>query len=241
MCRHLAYLGPAAPLRPALFDAPHSLQAQAADARLMVVATHNPDGWGVAWYPEPGRAPRSRRSTAPLGITDAATFDGVAAAAFVAAVRLASPGTSLDERNNAPLVAGALAFSLNGFVFVGDRERRLRAAATADESAPPPGDADSHLLFTLARRAVADGATPAEALRTVHAAVDPDETMRVNLLLTDGRSVAATTWRHTLFHRSTADATTLASEPLDHDPGWTPFPDRALVEVHPGACSVSDL
>jgi glutamine amidotransferase len=241
VCRHLAYLGPPVALRDALCDAPHSLARQAAACRLMIVGDCNPDGWGVAWYPEPGRAPSLRRSTTALHATDAATFAGLAAGAFVAAVRLASPGTSIDARNNAPLVAGDLAFSLNGFVFTDGREDALRAMVTE----PVDGDADSHLLFALARAAVADGATAGEALRAVHHRVAPTPTMRANLLLADGETVAATTWRHSLFTRHVVTpagaAVTVASEPLDDDPAWVAVPDASLVEATGGTVTVSPL
>jgi glutamine amidotransferase len=225
-------------VRSALCDAPHALARQAAACVRMIVGDRNPDGWGIAWYADDGAPPRLRRSTTPLDATDATTFDDITAPAFVAAVRLASPGTTVDVRNNAPLVSGPLAFSLNGFVFTGDREARLRAAVAPERI---DGDADSHLLFALARDAVGAGATLGEALRDVHGTVAPDASTRVNLLLADGASVAATTWRHSLFTRTRAGATTVASEPLDEDPAWAAVPDAALVEAAAGTVTISPL
>ena len=78
MCRHLGYLGAPVVLHDLLFGAPHSLCAQARDPRYQISGQTNPDGWGVAWYPEPdapgsqpappapsGTAPSPRSGTTP--------------------------------------------------------------------------------------------------------------------------------------------------------------------------------
>ncbi|MBL0803596.1 class II glutamine amidotransferase, partial [Streptomyces albidoflavus] len=65
------------------------------------------------------------------------------------------------------------------------------------------------------------------AVRAVAAAAPGS---RLNLLLTDGRSIAATTWGDTLFHRpGPAGGRVVASEPYDDEPGWRAVPDRTLL------------
>jgi glutamine amidotransferase len=39
----------------------------------------------------------------------------------------------------------------------------------------------------------------------------------------------ATTWQHSLYVRSGGGATTVASEALDTEPGWTCVPDGSLL------------
>ena len=52
---------------------------------------------------------------------------------------------------------------------------------------------------------------------------------RLNLLLTDGTTIVATTCGHSLSVRRSPAGTLVASEPLDGDPGWSAVPDRHLV------------
>ena len=58
--------------------------------------------------------------------------------------------------------------------------------------------------------------------------------MSLNLLLTDGRTVAATAVGNSLFTRtgSRPDGpwSIVASEPLDEEQGWEEVPDRIMVE-----------
>ena len=52
---------------------------------------------------------------------------------------------------------------------------------------------------------------------------------RLNLLLTDGESVAATAWGNSLFTARRGESFVVASEPIDDDDGWRRVPDRTLV------------
>jgi glutamine amidotransferase len=233
VCRHLAYLGPAVPLRPLLFDAPRALVRQARAPQWQASGRTNPDGWGVAWWTDDRHEPRSYRVTTAMwaddGFTAPAPTTGVLAAA-----RLASPGTTLDVANTAPLVRDGWAFSLNGFAFAGGRGDRLRAAAAASAQAEHPGDADTHVLFSLVLAGLADGLPPEDALAAVIDLVAPDDEVRLNLLLTDGRRLAASRHRNSLFVRY-GRGFTVASEPLDDDPSWQEVPDRSIVVT--GGCS----
>jgi gamma-glutamyl hercynylcysteine S-oxide hydrolase len=64
---------------------------------------------------------------------------------------------------------------------------------------------------------------------------------RLNLLLTDGTTIWATTWTHALSVRVGEGAVTVASEPSDAGPGWVAVPDRHLVVATPGGCEVRSL
>lgn len=231
MCRHLAYLGPPVALSALLFDAPHALCIQSRTPRHQPVGRTNPDGWGVAWYSDSPAEPDHYRSTTAIWADEFFGCRARRSGAIVAAARLASPGTTLDDRNNAPFVTGRWSFSLNGFAFRDGREPPLRAALSAARSAKLRGDTDSEVLFGLVLDRLDDGVDPAGALSAVTALVDPDDDVRLNLLLCDGATVVASAWGNSLFLRSGDDRFLVASEPLDDDPTWKPVPDRSLVEA----------
>jgi gamma-glutamyl hercynylcysteine S-oxide hydrolase len=113
---------------------------------------------------------------------------------------------------------------------------------------------DSALLWALTLQRLRAGLPLDAALAAAIGAVEAaGGTGRLNLLLTDGRSVAATAYGDTLWYRQTAPSApardgaasvTVASEPDDDEPGWTEVPDRhvltatrSLVRV----CPLSDL
>jgi glutamine amidotransferase len=231
VCRHLAYLGPPRAVRDLLFDAPHALVHQGRAPREMVVARDNPDGWGVAWW-EPGTMEPRRYRTTTVMWEDTSFPDGdEKAVAVLAAVRKASPNTTLRPENNAPFLApsrvGPLAFSLNGHAFHASCEARVRGALTP--GTPLDGDTDSEVLFALVRERIEAGQAPADAVAAVHHVIAPGPEVHVNLLLVTPEQIVATTWQHSLHVRSGDGATTVASEALDADPAWRRVPDAGLV------------
>jgi glutamine amidotransferase len=231
VCRHLAYLGPPRPVRDFVLDAPHALVQQGRAPREMVVAKDNPDGWGVAWWPPGAVEPRRYRTTTVMWEDTAFTAGDEKAVALLAAVRKASPNTTLDAVNNAPFVAesrvGPLAFSLNGHAFHATCEARVRGALAP--GTPLAGDTDSEVLFALTRERIEAGRSPAEALAAVHHVIAPGPEVYVNLLLVTPVQIVATTWQHTLYVREGTGTTTVASEALDADDGWRRVPDASLL------------
>jgi len=233
VCRHLAAIGhPVA--SDLLFDAPYALCDQARTPKHQPVGRTNPDGWGVAWYPPAapeGASPERYRTVTP--IWDDREFVVAARAiecrALIAAARLASPGLVLADASNAPFVAGAWAFSLNGFVdgFGGEVGVALRGAITPPRRAALQSDTDSEVLFALVLDRIDTGATPAEALAGVMHQVTAMTNGRINLLLTDGDAVHATRWGNSLFARGPV----VASEPLDDTDDWLEIADRSLVTL----------
>ncbi len=241
MCRHLAYLGPPLALSTLLFDAPHALSTQSHRPRHQPAGRTNPDGWGVAWYSAPVREPRTYRSTTSIWADASFNCGDRRSGAIVAAARLASPGTTLDERNNAPFVSGSWSFSLNGFAFRAGREAKLRAELSTDRRATLRGDTDSEVLFGLVLDRLDGGADPAVAVRDVTTLVDPDDDLRLNLVLCDGTTVVASAWGNSLFVRADGDQLLVASEPLDDDAAWQPVPDRSVVEATALAARITAL
>jgi gamma-glutamyl hercynylcysteine S-oxide hydrolase len=228
MCRHVAWLGRPRSLSSLVLEPPSSLLVQCWAPRRQRYGTVNADGWGVGFY-LPGRAEPARwRSARPLW--GDASFASVApvlsSGCVLAAVRSATPGMSIEESAAAPFTDGRRLLSHNGRV-----DRAVLPPAPEAEST-----CDSALLAALvfARGTQHLGGTVREV-----AALDP--AARLNLRVTDGARLLATTWGDTPSVLTTADGTALAGEPWDDDPRWTDVPDRHLVEVSPDGVAIEPM
>ncbi|WP_432991403.1 ergothioneine biosynthesis protein EgtC [Dactylosporangium sp. CA-233914] len=250
MCRHVAYLGPPIPLADLLFTPPHSLSRQSwAPRDMRGGGTINADGFGIAWF-QGQEQPIQYRRSCPLW-TDAALPRLAAATrsgAILAAVRSATVGLPVTETAAAPFAEGRWLFSHNGVVAGWpDSVTGLAATLPVRDLLTLDAPTDSALLWALVRARLRAGEKPGTALAAVVAdvaAAAPGS--RLNLLLTDGETIAATTYGHSLSYLaripSTADASVLvASEPLDPDPGWIPVPDHSLLVAAPTAATVTAL
>ncbi len=101
---------------------------------------------------------------------------------------------------------------------------------------------DSALLWALVRHRLRAGDDPAAVLVDVVRSVDGAAPgSRLNLLLTDGAAIWATTWTHALSVRRGQEAVTVASEPADTSAGWVAVPDRSLVVATPQHCAIRPL
>ena len=250
MCRHLAYVGPPVTLAALLLDPPHGLLHQSyAPADMRGGGTVNADGFGAGWYPpSPDGAaarPARYRSDRPLwGDTGFAALAAVTpATAVLAAARSATVGMPVTTAAAAPFAAGPWLFSHNGVVRGWpDTVAALAAALPVRDLVTLEAPTDAALLWALVRHRLRGGADPAAALAGTVLDVDAAAPgSRLNLLLTDGTAVWATTWTHALSVRPAPDAVTVASEPTDTGPGWTAVPDRHLVVAAPGRCDVVPL
>jgi gamma-glutamyl hercynylcysteine S-oxide hydrolase len=250
MCRHLAHLGPPVPLAALLLDPPHGLLHQSyAPADMRGGGTVNADGFGAGWYPPAESrarpAPARYRSDRPLWAdTGFAALAAVTLAGVVlAAVRSATPGMPVTTAAAAPFAEGPWLFSHNGVIrgWPGSMAGLARALPVIDLltlEAPT----DAALLWALVRHRLRRGDDPGAVLADTVVAVDAAAPgSRLNLLLTDGAAIWATTWTHALSVRAGAGAVTVASEPSDGEPGWAPVPDRHLVVAAPGRCAVRPL
>jgi glutamine amidotransferase len=242
MCRHLAYVGPPIALGALLAGPEHALVEQARSARYQSSGTKNPDGWGVGWFDDRGTAQRHRSAT-PIW-DDPALPDlagRVVASDVVAAVRLASPGSPVEESGNAPFVAdGRWFFSLNGVVDgyhegVGDE---LRALVSERRRAAIEGESDGELLFALVLDCLDAGRRASEALADVVMTVEARTTGRLNLLLSERGATAATIIGNSLFRR---DAGLVASEPLDESAEWERLADRTVLTIDGSHVSAEPL
>ena len=238
MCRHLAYVGPSVTLEKLIVKPTHSLLQQSFAPRYQTHGTINADGFGVGWYDrdkrvEPARYRTTRQIWADLSFASIAGL--VSSNAVLAAVRSASPGMPVEETSTPPFTEGPWLFSHNGFVpgFRTGVGRELRRKVSETRALGIAGATDSELLFALVLDRLDAGTPPADALVSVVGLVDELTTARLNLLLTDGKRIAATACRNSLFvfdGRQLTGAVVVASEPYDDDPGWEVVKDGSVVE-----------
>lgn len=250
MCRHLAYLGPPRSLHSLLYATSTSLEVQSWRPQLQRQGAMNADGWGVGWWDPAVRAEPARYRTASPMWTDR-SFRSVAevvhAGAVVAAVRSASPGSPIVETGNAPFTTGPWLFSLNGYItgFRGPVGEALRREVTELRAVGIEGVVDSEVVFALVLDRLDAGAGPAEALACVTARVAASAEARLNLLLSDGHTITATTFGNSLFTMSgvgmAQGGVLVASEPLDDDPAWTPVPEASVLEVSGDQIAITSL
>ena len=244
MCRHLAYLGPDVTLGDVLVEPPWGLYTQSWAPREQQHGTVNVDGFGVGWYvqgdPLPARYRRDRPIWADGTFADLARV--VRSGAFLAAVRSATPGMAAGEAAAAPFAGGGWLFSHNGAVKgYPDSVAELAAGLPPDRLIALEAATDSALLWAMTRQRLDAGATLGDALTGVVAEAEQHCEARLNLLLTDGRLIAATAVGNSLAVLVGEDDVVVASEPYDDDPGWVRVQDRSLVLARPGSMTVSTL
>ncbi|MFD3581271.1 ergothioneine biosynthesis protein EgtC [Streptomyces sp. NPDC058683] len=234
MCRHLAYLGPEEPLDRLLVEPAHSLYRQSWAPRRQRYGTVNADGFGVGWYapadPQPARYRRAGPIWADQSFADLARV--VRAGALLAAVRDATLAGADAEAAAAPFAAGRWLFSHNGAI-----PGWPQAMASLVPLLPPvdllsmEARTDSAFVWALTLHRLRSGTAPGPALaETVLQVAEAAPTARLNLLLTDGETIAATAWGDSLWYLSEpGQRTVVASEPYDDDPRWREVPDRTLL------------
>jgi glutamine amidotransferase len=228
VCRHLAWLGSPRTLSELLIEPAHGLLVQSYAPRRQAHGRMNADGWGVGFF-VPGRSDPARwRSSRP--IWSDASFASVApvisSACVLAAVRSATAGMPADETAAAPFQRGRWLLSHNGVV-----DRSVLGPHPAAESVCDSAELAAHLFDFGPERT---GEFVADLGKR-------DPGARLNLLLTDGSRILATSWGNTLSVLHTEDGIAVASEPYDDDPRWSDVPDHHLVDIRAGEVTLTDL
>ena len=207
--------------------------------------TVNADGFGLGWYDGDGAARRYRRAVpmwADGSLPDLA--GSIRTTALVAAARNGTTGMPVTETACAPFHHERWLFSHNGVVMgwptsVSSLAEDLPTTDLLRLEAPT----DSALLWAVALRRLLDGegvATVVERLTTAVAAAAPGS--RLNLLLSDGETVAASTWGHSLSVLEDSEQLLVSSEPFgERTDGWQPVPDRHLVELTSSGAKIRPL
>lgn len=241
MCRFVCYLGPPVTLASVVLDPPHCLKRQAWAPRHQRVGAINADGFGVGWY-DHGRRPEPARYRTARPIWADRSFESLAglvsAHALVAAVRDATPPSPVEETGSQPFTSGPWLFVHNGKVERWGVDPALKAALrrplSDGRAALIEGGADSEVLFALVLDRLDGGASPAEALAAVVASTATIAPSILNLLLTDGHRLAATTRGESLFVLEGSGSVVVASEPYDDDAAWRRVPEGSMVEAEAG-------
>uniref|UniRef100_A0AAU3GKF7 Gamma-glutamyl-hercynylcysteine sulfoxide hydrolase n=1 Tax=Streptomyces sp. NBC_01401 TaxID=2903854 RepID=A0AAU3GKF7_9ACTN len=234
MCRHIAYVGPPVALGEVLSSPSHGLVRQSWEPRRQRSGTVNADGFGVGWYadgdPVPGRYRRAGPVWGDETFADLARV--VRSAALLAAVRDATFAGADGEAAAAPFADGRLLFSHNGAV----RGWPGSLAPLAGELPPErllalAARSDSALIWALVLHRVGQGDETARAVAdTVRDIGSAAPGSRLNLLLTDGSRIVATTWGDSLWYlHEPGRRTVVASEPYNDDPHWREVADRTLL------------
>ncbi|MFD0003984.1 ergothioneine biosynthesis protein EgtC [Streptomyces sp. NPDC127178] len=234
MCRHLAYLGPEEPLGTLLVEPPHGLYRQSWAPRRQRYGTVNADGFGVGWYAEGDPVPARYRRAGPIwadpSFADLARV--VRSGALLAAVRDATLPGADQEAAAAPFAAGPWLFSHNGAVkgWPGSLASLVPTLPALDVLSMEARN-DSALVWALVLARLRGGDDEGQALAdTVLEVAEAAPGSRLNLLLTNGETIAATAWGDTLFHLTRpGGGTVVVSEPYDDDPHWQEVPDRTLL------------
>ncbi|MFC8451111.1 ergothioneine biosynthesis protein EgtC [Kitasatospora sp. NPDC057223] len=245
MCRHVAYIGGPLALRDVVVTPEFGLYRQSWAPRMQQYGTVNADGFGVGWYAEGDPVPARYRRAGPIW-ADASFADlarVVRTRALLAAVRSATEGCAPGEAAAAPFGTDQWLFSHNGAVSGWpDGLGKLAELLPPADLLALEARSDSALVWALVLHRLRAGAGPGEALATTVADVSARTPARLNLLLTDGVTIAATTWGDTLFHRpGPGGAVLVASEPADDGPGWVPVPDRSLLLATTESVTVTPL
>ncbi|MGI5460132.1 ergothioneine biosynthesis protein EgtC [Streptomyces sp. CA-249302] len=234
MCRHLAYLGPEEPLGSLLVEPVHSLYRQSWEPRRQRYGTVNADGFGVGWYAEEDPVPARYRRAGPiwadLSFADLARV--VRTGALLAAVRDATLSGADAEAAAAPFASGPWLFSHNGAVKGWPRSLApLVPSLPAVDVLSLEARNDSAFVWALVLARLRAGDDEGQALAdTVLEVAEATPGSRLNLLLTNGESITATTWGDTLWYlNQPGRSTVVASEPYDDDPHWQEVPDRTLL------------
>ncbi|MFG3497605.1 ergothioneine biosynthesis protein EgtC [Streptomyces sp. NPDC047928] len=247
MCRHLAFVGPATALGELLVSPAHGLYRQSWEPRRQRHGTVNADGFGVGWYapgdPVPARYRRAGPIWADRSFADLARV--VRSGALLAAVRDATLAGADAEAAAAPFAGGRWLFSHNGAVTGWPGSvAALAGGLPGDELLSLEARNDSALVWALVLHRLRAGEAPDAALAaTVLGVAAAAPGSRLNLLLTDGATVTATTWGDTLWYLADAEAgrTVVASEPYDDDPRWREVPDRVVLTATRTAVSLVPL
>jgi glutamine amidotransferase len=228
MCRHFAWLGKPRSLAELVLEPKHGLLVQSYQPRRQRNGVVNADGWGVGFYPGHGAAPARWRSSRPLWSDP--SFRSVAptirSGSVVAAVRSATAGMPIDESAAAPFLSGQWLLSHNGVM-----DRSVLGPQRDAESVCDAAQLAAHVFSR----------DPSDVGKIVADLGGRDPQARLNLLLTDGTRVLATTWGDTLSTLRTDDGVLVASEPFDDNPNWTDVPDRCLVDVSSGRITITYL
>lgn len=260
MCRLVAYFGAPVSLGSLVLEPQHSLYNQSWQARELVYAKVNADGFGFGWY-SPAREPRVYRQVAPIW-ADAnlpVLCDELRAPLWLAMVRSATVSANGQNLHDVqPFKFGRHLFMHNGFVADFDAAARRRLIEQLDDATLGElrGLTDSEHLCALAHHFMQAGDDAPAALAKTRdwCAKRLKRRAMLNLLVADGRGVCAMRAAvgedapSLYYMRASArspypeGALVVASEKLDRSRAWQAFaPGQILSADANGEARVETL
>ena len=246
MCRMAAYLGPTIRLDQFLTRPAHSLVVQSYAPKELVYAKVNADGYGFGWYDANSQAV-NYRCTMPIW-SDPNLENlgrGLESDLWLAYIRSATEGSSVNHANTQPFYDDELLFMHNGYIedFTTQVRHEISDYLSNDIRAGIQGTTDSEYLFAILRELLSSNKDLSieEACSTLFdllAGWLGDTTALLNFIITDGELIYAI--RHGHNHDSPSlyyttddelfpDAQLVSSEPLTHGELWQPVPDHHIL------------
>lgn len=245
MCRLAAYSGPELLLEKLFHENPHSLYTQSWASEEMKETSLNADGFGFGWHLDSGEA-MNFTSTLPIWAdTNLAHLSrSMSSELWLAYVRSATPGQSVNQANTQPFISENLLFLHNGRVenFNQGPRQAMHDFLHADIACQIEGNSDSEYFFALLKQLLAQHNDIEKALGEVcHSLVSllGNEAALVNMIVSDGDSIYAC--RHGLNgghcpslyisegHAHFPDAVVLASERFSENDAWQEVAEHSLL------------
>jgi len=246
MCRMAAYIGPTITLDHFLTRPAHSLVVQSYAPQELVYAKVNADGYGFGWY-DTNDQPVNYRSTMPIWSDPnlESLGRGLESDLWLAYIRSATEGSSVNHSNTQPFYDNELLFMHNGYIegFANQIKHHISDYLSNDIRAGIQGNTDSEYLFALLREllnnnqemSVEDACT--EMLSILTSWLGNAKAL-LNFILSDGELVYAV--RHGYNHDSPSlyytaddqlfpDSQLIASERLTHGELWQPVPEHHIL------------
>ena len=247
MCRLAAYLGPELLLKDLFHEGPHSLYEQSWNSKEMKETSLNADGYGFGWHLDNSEA---ANFTSTLPIWADTNLDSLGSSLrqplWLAYVRSATPGQTVNQANTQPFKHGNLLFLHNGRIdrFNEGPRAALHSYLPANIASQIEGNTDSEYLFALLKQALASGLSMDIALSEVCASMadilDGNAAM-LNMVVSDGQTFTACRQalngaRYPSLYISDAhahfpEAVLLASERFSNDEQWQTVEEGTLVVV----------
>jgi glutamine amidotransferase len=232
MCRHLAYVGAPIRIGELTSDPPFALVRQSWAPRRQTHGIMNVDGFGLGWYVPGDPQPARHRGEGPVwgDETFADLARTVRTSAVLAALRSSTEGMVSGKGAAAPFRSGRWLFSHNGALAGWPGSGRELVKELSPElllRLDAPTDAAALWILTLDR--LEQGFSLGDALsHVVHRAAQACGG-RINVLVTDGKTIAGTAWGASLCWKSLNAGIVVASEPYDDQPGWADVPEGHLI------------
>ena len=245
MCRLAAYMGPDLLLHKLIEEGPNSLVRQSWASEELQGTTLNADGFGFGWYHNDRQA-AIYTSTLPIW-SDSNLHDlgqALGSSLWLAYVRSATPGQTVNQANTQPFKHGTVLFLHNGRIenFNDGPRTALHHHLSAESAAEIEGNTDSEYLFAMCKQHLAAGRSLQQAIIATCEDIEVlgfNAAVLLNMIISDGETIYAC--RHALngglcpslyytaSHPHFPDAVIIASEPFSMREYWQSIEEDTMI------------